>query len=177
VGLSAVLGAVLAGANPIVAVDVQEAKLETALSFGATHAVQAAAAPAETAARITAAAGGGVDYAFEATGRPEAMQAAFLATGPRGAAVLMGISRPDAALPLPPLEITRAERRVLGSVYGSSRPERDFPDLLALYRQGRLPLDLLVSHRLPLEGIEEAFGLMRAGRAARVVLDVTPDRG
>jgi Zn-dependent alcohol dehydrogenase len=175
VGLSAVLGAVAAGADPIVAVDVNGSKLETALSLGSTHAVEAAETPEETAERIRAAAGGGVDYAFEATGRPEAMLSAFLATRARGAAVLVGISRADAVLPLPALEITRAERRVLGSVYGSSRPERDFPALLALYLRGRLPLDRLVTHRLPLEAVEDAFDLMRAGRAVRVVLDLGGD--
>ena len=71
--------------------------------------------------------GGGVDYAIEATGRPEAMLAAFLSTRPRGAAVLIGIARADAVLPLPALTIPRMERRMIGSLYGSVRPERDFP--------------------------------------------------
>ena len=93
----------------------------------------------------------GVDYAVEATGRPEAMRAAFLSTRARGAAVLIGIPRDDAVVSLPALSIPRAERRVLGSIYGSSRPERDFPTILSLYRRGRLPLDRLISHRLPLE--------------------------
>jgi Zn-dependent alcohol dehydrogenase len=70
------------------------------------------------------------------------------------------------------LPIPRMERRVLGSIYGSSRPERDFPALLGLYRHGRLPLDQLISARLPLEAIEDAFALMRNGGAGRVVLDL-----
>ena len=116
--------------------------------------------------------GGGVDYAIEATGRLEAMLAAFLSTRQRGAAVLIGIPREDAVLPLPALSIPRMERRVLGSIYGSSRPERDFPVILDLYRRGRLPLDRLVSHRLPLEQIGEAFALLRNGEALRVVIDL-----
>jgi Zn-dependent alcohol dehydrogenase len=73
---------------------------------------------------------------------------------------------------VPALSIPRMERRVLGSVYGSARPERDFPALLQLYRRGRLPLDRLVAARLPLDAVEEAFGLMRAGSGGRVVLDL-----
>jgi Zn-dependent alcohol dehydrogenase len=172
VGLSAVLGAVAAGAEPIVAVDVVPEKLEAALRLGATHAVEWAGGPDETAERVQAESGGGVDYAFEATGRTEAARAAFLSTRARGAAVLIGIPAADAEVSLPALSIPRMERRVLGSVYGSARPERDFPALLALYRRGRLPLDRLVAARMPLDAIQEAFGIMRAGATGRVVLDL-----
>jgi Zn-dependent alcohol dehydrogenase len=171
VGMSAVLGAAVVGADPIVAVDVAEAKLEAALSLGATHAVQWAGGAAETAERVREAAGGGVDYAFEATGRTEAGLSAFLTTRARGAAVLIGIPAADAVLPLPAQQIPRMERRVLGSVYGSARPERDFPALLELYRRGRLPLDRLVAERLPLDAAEEAFDILRGGSALRVVLE------
>jgi alcohol dehydrogenase len=172
VGMSAVLGAAAVGADPIVAVDVAEPKLEAALSLGATHAVPWSGGAEETAERVRAAAGGGVDYAFEATGRTEAGLAAFLATRARGAAVLIGIPAEDAVLPLPALQIPRLERRVLGSVYGSARPERDFPALLALYERGRLPLDKLVARRLPLDAAEEAFDILRGGSALRVVLEM-----
>lgn len=100
------------------------------------------------------------------------MLAAFLSTRNRGAAVLIGIPRQDAVLPLPALSIPRMERRVLGSIYGSSRPERAFPMILDLYRRGRLPLDRLVSHTLPLDQIGEAFALLRNGEAKRVVIDL-----
>lgn len=172
VGLSALLGAVAAGASPVVAVDVAPEKLETALSLGATEAVAWAGSAEETAEQVRQASGGGVDYAIEATGRPEAARAAFLSTRARGAAVLIGIPRADAEVTLPALSIPRMERRVLGSIYGSSRPERDFPAILELYRGGRLPLDRLVSHRLPLEHVQEAFRLMTSGTALRVVLDL-----
>jgi alcohol dehydrogenase len=171
VGMSAVLGAVAVGADPIVAVDLDGEKLETALSLGATHAVEWTGGADATAERVRAAAGGGVDYAFEATGRTEAGLAAFLSTRPRGAAVLIGIPAADAVLTLPALQIPRLERRVLGSVYGSARPQRDFPALLGLYRRGRLPLDRLVSRRLPLDAVEEAFDIVRAGAALRVILE------
>jgi Zn-dependent alcohol dehydrogenase len=169
VGLSAILGAVTAGATPIVAVDVVEEKLERALELGATHAVRWSGSAEETAEAVVSLSGG-VDYAVEATGRPEASLAAFLSTRARGAAVLIGIPRADAAVSLPALQIPRGERRVLGSIYGSSRPERDFPRILSLYRRGRLPLDRLISHRLPLADVAEGFRLMQSGEALRVVV-------
>jgi Zn-dependent alcohol dehydrogenase len=172
VGMSAVLGAVAAGAHPVVAVDVAEAKLAAAEELGATDAIAWAGDAEATAELVLAASGGGVDYAIEATGRPETALAAFLSTRARGAAVLIGIPREDATITLPALPIPRMERRILGSVYGSSRPERDFPALLELYRRGRLPLDRLVSRRLPLAAVEDAFAAMRGGEALRVVLDL-----
>lgn len=174
VGLSALLGALAAGAGTVVAVDAHPGKLEVARELGADETVLWAGDAAATAAAVAEASGGGVDYAIEATGRPEAMQAAFLSTRPRGAAVLIGIPREDAVLELPALTIPRMERRVLGSIYGSSRPERDFALSLDLYRRGRLPLDRLISHTLPLEEIDRAFELMRTGEALRVVLDLSP---
>jgi Zn-dependent alcohol dehydrogenase len=172
VGLSAVLGAVAAGASVVVAVDAVDAKLDAARELGADHGVVWAGSAEETAEAVASASGGGVDYAIEATGRPEAMLAAFLSTRAHGAAVLVGIPPADAVLPLPALSIPRLERRVLGSIYGSSRPERDFPLTLDLYRRGRLPLDRLVTHRLPLAEVERGFDLMRTGEAVRVVLDL-----
>jgi Zn-dependent alcohol dehydrogenase len=172
VGLSALMAAVAAGADPVIAVDAVPGKLEVARDFGATASVAWQGAAAETADAVREAAGGGVDYAIEATGRPEAMEAAFLSTRARGAAVLVGIPRADAVLSLPATTIPRMERRVLGSIYGSSKPDRDFPHALSLYRSGRLPLDKLVSHRLPLEQAERGFELMQSGEALRVVLEL-----
>jgi Zn-dependent alcohol dehydrogenase len=172
VGLSAVLGAVAAGASPIVAVDLAPAKLEQALALGATDAVEWAGDAESTAASVRAASGGGVDYAIEATGRTEAALAAFLSTRARGAAVLVGIPAADAVLPLPALSIPRLERRVLGSIYGSARAERDLPALLELSRRGRLPLDRLVSRHVPLEAIAEGVQALRGGEAGRVIVDL-----
>jgi Zn-dependent alcohol dehydrogenase len=173
VGLSALMAAVAVGAEPVIAVDATASKLDVARELGATDGVLWAGTAEETAAAVREASGGGVDYAIEATGRPEAMLAAFLSTRARGAAVLIGIPREDAVLSLPALSIPRLERRVLGSIYGSSKPERDFPLTLDLYRAGRLPLDRLVSHRLPLDRVEDGFALMRSGEALRVVLELT----
>jgi len=172
VGLSAVIGLVAVSASPIVVVDLDAGKLETALSLGATDAVEWAGS-AEATAELIQGVSGGVDFAFEATGRPEAMLAAFLSTRRRGATVCIGIPREDAVLPLPALSLPRMERRVMGALYGSARPDRDFLVILDQYRRGRLPLDRLISHRLPLDGIGEAFDLLRSGTALRTVIDLT----
>jgi Zn-dependent alcohol dehydrogenase len=172
VGLSALLGARSVGATPIVAVDLSPEKLEKAAELGAHRTVRWAGTPQQTADAVREATSGGVDYAIEATGRPEAMLAAFLATRARGAAVLIGISRKDAVLPLPASEIPRVERRILGSAYGSVRPERDFPAILRLHADGRLPLEQLITHRLPLEEAQAALELVRSGKAVRAVLSM-----
>jgi alcohol dehydrogenase len=172
VGLSALMAAVAGGAHPVVAVDAAQQKLDVARSFGATHGVLWAGSAEATAEAVREVSTGGVDVAVEATGRAEAMEAAFLSTRARGAAVLVGIPHRDAKLSLPATTIPRLERRVLGSIYGSSKPERDFPHALALYRDGRLQLDRLVSHRLSLDEVERGFELMHSGDALRVVLEL-----
>ncbi len=171
-GLSAVLGALAAGAGSVIAVDARQRRLERALELGASRAVPAHGTPEEIAEAVTEASGGGVDYAFESSGRPAALRAAFLSTRARGAAVLLGIPRADAEVTLPALSIPRMERRVLGSIYGSARPDRDFPLILDAYRRGRLPLDRLISHRFGLDGVGEAVDHVRTGEATRVVLDL-----
>ena len=170
VGLSALLGAVAAGAGMVIAVDLAEGKLEAARELGASATVGWAGSPQATAEAVREASRGGVDYAIEATGRTEAMLAAFLSTRPRGAAVLIGIPREDAVIPLPALSIPRMERRVLGSIYGSTFPERDFALTLEAYRSGRLPLDRLISHRMPLADVQRGIELLASGEAIRAVL-------
>ena len=171
VGMSALLGALAVGADPVIAVDLSEDRLEAALALGATAAVGWAGGPEATAERVVQASGGGVDYAIEAAGSTEAARAAFLSTRARGAAVLAGIPAADAELRLPALTIPRLERRVIGSVYGSSDLHRDVPALLDLYRHGRLALDRLVTARLPLSAIEEGLALLRGGSGLRVVVE------
>ena len=170
--MSALMAAVAVGAEPVIAVDAAPQKLEVAREFGATDGVEWQGTAEATAEVVREMSGGGVDYAIEATGRPEAMEAAFLSTRKRGAAVLIGIPRADSMLSIPATTIPRMERRILGSIYGSSKPERDFPHTLDLYREGRLPLDRLVTHRLPLEEAERGFELMHSGDAIRVVLEL-----
>jgi Zn-dependent alcohol dehydrogenase len=172
VGLSAVMGARAAGAECVIAVDLSDQKLADAIDCGATHAVQWQGDSESTADAVRAIVGSGVDCAVEATGRPEVATAAFLSTRARGAAVLIGIPHADAVVTLPALSIPRMERRVLGSIYGSSYPPQVFPQILDLHRQGRLPLEKLISHRLPLDQVNEAFDLMAQGSARRVLLDL-----
>ncbi len=171
-GLAAVIGSVAAGASQIVAVDARASRLQRARELGATSVVEWHGTPADVAEEVRAASGGGVDYAFEARGRPAAAEAAFLSTRARGAAVLCGIPRADATITLPALSIPRMERRVLGSIYGSARPDRDFPLILDLHRRGHLPLDRLISHRLPLDEAGAAMDLVRSGDATRVILEL-----
>ncbi|MFN8223438.1 MAG: alcohol dehydrogenase catalytic domain-containing protein [Gaiellales bacterium] len=173
VGLSAVMAAVAAGAEPVIAVDTDERKLAAAEALGARLRVGWQGGAEATAEAVRELTGGGVDHAIEATGRGEAMLAAVLATRPRGSAVLIGIPRADTVLPVPATLIQAGERRLVGSVYGSAKPERDFQTIFALYRAGRLPLERLISHRLPLGRIDEAFALMGSGEALRVILDPT----
>jgi alcohol dehydrogenase len=105
------------------------------------------------------------------------MLTAFLSTRQRGAAVLMGIPAEDAVLPLPARSIPRMERRVIGALYGSARPDRDFGVILDAYRRGRLPLDRLISHRMRLDQIGEAFDLLRGGSALRTVIEFDQEVG
>jgi len=169
VGLSAVMGAVAIGASTVVAVDIATDKLVVAEELGATASIPWTGGPEETASLVHEATGG-VDAAFEATGRPDVARAAFLSTRARGAAVLIGIPPADSEVSFPALSIPRLERRVLGSIYGSTVPERDFPEILARYGRGELPIERLISHRFPLDGIGEAFELLRRGDTLRAVV-------
>jgi Zn-dependent alcohol dehydrogenase len=171
-GMSAILGAVVAGAAQIVAVDARSEQLEQAREAGATATVAFDGSPEDVAAAVVEATGGGVDYAFESRGRPAAVRAAFLSTRARGAVVMMGIPRGDAEISLPAITIPRMERRLLGSIYGSSRPDRDFPEILDLYLRGRLPLERLISHRMPLDDADAAVAALRSGEATRAVLQL-----
>jgi len=171
-GLSAVMGARAAGASQIVAVDRRDSRLSRADELGATSTVRWNGEPESVAEAVVEASGGGVDYAIETGGRPASMRAAFLSTRKRGAAVMAGIPRADVELTVPALSIPRMERRVLGSIYGSARPDRDFLLILDAYRRGRLPLERLISHRFGLDEVESAVDAMRSGEATRVVLSL-----
>lgn len=167
VGLSVVQGARIAGASPIVAVDVVEAKLELGRSLGATDAM---ASGDDIEARIREATGGGATYAFEALGRPETIELATRVTAPGGTAVLVGMAPPDARVPLAALDVTVQERTVTGSWYGSAVPPRDFPILAGLLARGELQVEPLIARRIELDQIAEAFGRFAAGEETRSVI-------
>lgn len=166
VGLSVVQGARLAGAGRIVAVDVVEPKLELARVFGATEAVNGA--DGESAAQVKElTAGRGADVVFEAIGRPETIGQAVDATRRGGQTVLVGLPRYDAAVGMEPFRLVAQARSVQGCWYGSSDIRRDIPRLVELYRSGDLLLDQLVSQRIDLDGVNDAFHAMEAGEVAR----------
>ena len=168
VGLAAVLGAVAAGAYPVVAVDVLPGKLEHARALGATHTVNALETDAVAAVRDLT--GGGVDYAIEAAGNAEVLAQAYRATRRGGTTVTVGLPHPDALLSIPAVTVTAEERVLRGSYMGSAVPRRDLPRFLRLFRAGRLPVDRLITHRIALDEINEGFDRLAEGQAVRQVV-------
>ncbi len=165
VGLSVVLGAKLAGAGPIIAVDRAEAKGDIALSFGASDFVLAGPGAGDEIRRRTG--GRGADYVFEAVGLPAVQEECLAAARPGGVVVFAGLAPMGSSTNLPGALLTRQEKTVKGSYYGSANPARDFPHYAALYLRGQLALDKLVSRTYPLEAINEAYAAMLSGETAR----------
>ncbi|MDA8353818.1 MAG: zinc-dependent alcohol dehydrogenase family protein [Firmicutes bacterium] len=168
VGLSALLGAVVAGARQIVAVDVNPSKLELAKSLGATDGVNAA--EADAVQQIRSVTEGGVEYAFETAGVVPAMQTAYRITRRGGMTVTSGLPHPKDEFSIPQVTLAAEERTIKGSYIGSCIPKRDLPRMIQLYKQGRLPVDRLLTDTLPLEAINEGFDRLARGEAARLVV-------
>ena len=167
VGMAAVLGARLAGAHPVVAVDLFEDKRALAERLGATHWVTAGPDVVEQVRDVT---GGGAQTAVEAVGSAKVLTDAYLATGRGGTTVTVGLPHPSAVLELPALSLVAEERRLVGSYMGSSVPRRDVPRYLALHAAGRLPVDLLLGGTLPLERVNDGLDALAAGTVARQVV-------
>ncbi len=172
VGLSCVMGAVLAGARRIVAVDVNRAKIDLAIGLGATHGVLSDPAdpPGAVEAMRAAAGDGGPDYVFEAIGRPQTIAQAIAALPPGGTAVLVGLTRFGEEASFEAFPFVDGGRRILGSNYGSAVASMDFPRYADAYLAGRLPVDRLIDRHLPLGDLEDAFDRLRAGEAARQIV-------
>jgi len=168
VGLSSVMGARLAGANPVIAVDVVADRLGAALELGATHVVDAS--DADVLAELRRLVPGGLDNAIEAIGRPETLALAFESLRPQGQLVPVGLSRPDTTLSVPLNQVVQREKRIVGSLYGSSNPVVDLPRIFGLYRSGRLPLDGLLGARYPLGRINDAYDDLCRGAVGRGVV-------
>jgi S-(hydroxymethyl)mycothiol dehydrogenase len=169
VGDGAVLGARLAGARTIIAVDVDDRKLEWARQFGATHTVNSRETdPVEAIRELTE--GNGADVVVEAIGRPETYQQAFYARDLAGTVVLVGVPTPEMQLDLPLLDVFGRGGSLKSSWYGDCLPDRDFPMLVDLHLQGRLPLDKFVSETIGLDDVEEAFAKMGRGEVLRSVV-------
>jgi S-(hydroxymethyl)mycothiol dehydrogenase len=169
VGDAAVLGASLAGARTIIAVDVDSRKLEWARQFGATHVVNSREAdPVEAIRELTE--GNGADVVIEAIGRPETYRQAFYARDLAGTVVLVGVPTPEMKLELPLLDFFGRGGSLRSSWYGDCLPSRDFPMLTDLHLQGRLPLEKFVSETIALDAVEEAFAKMGRGEVLRSVV-------
>ncbi|MDE0195595.1 MAG: S-(hydroxymethyl)mycothiol dehydrogenase [bacterium] len=169
VGDAAIEGARLAGASTIIAVDIDDRKLEWARQFGATHTVNSRETdPVEAIKELTG--GHGVDVAIEAIGLPETYRQCFEARDLAGTVVLVGVPNPTATIELPFIEVFGRGGALKSSWYGDCLPSRDFPMLIDLYLQGRLNLDGFVSETIALDEVEEAFHKMERGEVLRSVV-------
>jgi S-(hydroxymethyl)mycothiol dehydrogenase len=172
VGDAAIAGAALVGAKQIIAVDMDDQKLNWARDFGATHTINSSGFAdndlAETIQDLTG--GFGADVVIDAVGRPETWKQAFYARDLAGTVVLVGVPTPDMTLEMPLVDFFSRGGSLKSSWYGDCLPERDFPTLISLYRQGRLPLERFVSERIGLDDIEDAFHKMHAGEVLRSVV-------
>jgi S-(hydroxymethyl)mycothiol dehydrogenase len=169
VGDAAIAGARLAGARTIVAVDLDARKLAWAREFGATHTVDASKEdPVEAVKAATE--GNGADVCIEAVGHPRVFEQAFNARDLAGTLVQVGVPTPDMTLEIPFIELFGRGGRIKPSWYGDCLPSRDFPMLVDLHLQGRLPLERFVSETIALEGVEEAFHRMERGEVLRSVV-------
>jgi S-(hydroxymethyl)mycothiol dehydrogenase len=169
VGCAAIAGARLAGARTIVGVDVDDRKLRSATRFGATHTVNSSKSDAVVAIR-EATGGFGADVVIDAVGRPETYEQAFYARDLAGTVVLVGVPTPDMRLELPLLDFFSRGGALKSSWYGDCLPSRDFPMLVDLHLQGRLPLDEFVSETIGLGDVEDAFAAMHRGDVLRSVV-------
>lgn len=170
VGISTIQGARLSGAAEIVAVDTVAGKLEDAKRFGATHAVL----PGDLMQASDEVTGGdGFDYAFEVVGLSQTIRAAYDATRRGGTTVIVGAGRSDDMVELSAFELFYMEKKILGTFYGSADVRTDFGRMIRLWRAGRLDLEGLISRRLDISQVNEAFDAMRNGEVIRQVIQFT----
>jgi S-(hydroxymethyl)mycothiol dehydrogenase len=169
VGDAAIAGARLAGATTVIAVDLDERKLEWATSFGATHTIDASQVdPVEAIRALTG--GHGADVCIEAVGNPKVFEQAFYARDLAGTLVQVGVPSPDMKIELPMIGFFGRGGALKPSWYGDCLPSRDFPMFIDLYLQGRLDLDRFVSERIGMDQVEEAFHRMGRGEVLRSVM-------
>jgi alcohol dehydrogenase len=168
VGLTSLLGALVAGARAVVAVDLSEQKLGLARQLGATHAFNAG--DPDCVDKVREATQGGVDVAVEMAGSIKALETAYRITRRGGQTVTAGLPNHAQTFALSPVNLVGEERTLKGSYVGSCVPLRDLPRYMALYRQGKLPVDRLLSDRLKLDEINEGFDRLAEGKAVRQVI-------
>jgi len=167
VGLAALLGAVVAGAHPIVAVDPLPEKRALALTLGASHAVRSGDHIVTDVRAIT---NGGAEYVFESVGSEAVLAQAYAATRRGGMTIATGLPHPAKQFSVPAVSLVAEERSVRGSYMGSAVPRRDVPRFVALYQAGKLPVDRLLTHRMALEEVNEGFDRLADGQAVRQVI-------
>ena len=169
VGDAAIAGSRLAGAHTIIAIDIDDRKLEWARAFGATHTINARQTDPVAAVRELTG-GHGVNVAIEAVGQPQTFEQAFYARDHAGTVVLVGVPSPEMTIELPLIEVFGRGGAVKSSWYGDCLPTRDFPMFIELYQQGRLDLDRFVSETIAINDVEEAFHKMERGEVLRSVV-------
>ena len=170
VGLSALLGALASGAGRVIAIDLAADKLEIARGLGATDAFLAN--DPDIVELVKDATRGGVDHAIEMAGVAAAFELAFRLTRRGGTTATAGLANPNSVFRLPPVPLVAEERVIRGSYMGSCVPSRDIPRFIGLYKQGRLPVDRLLSSTGKLEGINEGFDRLDRGEVVRHVLEM-----
>src|SRR6476660_6652524 len=169
VGNGAIAGARLAGATTIIAIDVDPRKLEWAREFGATHTINSRETdPVEAVQSLTD--GNGANVVVDAVGRPETFKQAFYARDLAGTVVLVGVPTPDMTIDIPLIDVFGRGGATKSSWYGDCLPSRDFPMLIDLHLQGRLPLEKFVSETIGLDDVEKAFAKMGRGEVLRSVV-------
>jgi S-(hydroxymethyl)mycothiol dehydrogenase len=169
VGDAAIAGARLAGASTIIAVDIDARKLDMATQLGATHTIDASSVdPVVAIQELTD--GNGADVCIEAVGNPAVFEQAFYARDLAGTLVQVGVPNPEMRIDLPMIDFFGRGGRLKPSWYGDCLPARDFPMLVDLHLQGRLPLDAFVSETIGLDDVEEAFHKMERGEVLRSVV-------
>ncbi|MGE0821480.1 MAG: Zn-dependent alcohol dehydrogenase [Candidatus Binatia bacterium] len=169
VGLNVIQGAALAGARQIIAVDLLQKKLDFARVFGATHFVNPSQDDAFKAV-MDLTGGRGVDYAFEVISTTKTIELAFKMTARRGTCTIVGVSPDGARISLNPNIFMMMEKRLIGSFYGSTRPRIDMPRLVDLYLEKKIKIDELVSRTFSLDGVNEAYDMLKKGEVARSVV-------
>jgi S-(hydroxymethyl)mycothiol dehydrogenase len=170
VGNAAVAGARLAGADTIIAIDVDARKLTWAEGLGATATIDASQVDDVVEAVQQLTGGFGADVVIDAVGRPETWKQAFYARDLAGTAVLVGVPTPDMTVELPLIDVFGRGGALKSSWYGDCLPSRDFPMLVSLYQQGRLDLDAFVSETIGIGDVEAAFDKMHRGEVLRSVV-------
>lgn len=168
VGLSALIGAIAAGAERIIAIDINDSKLEFAKELGATDTFNST--DMDVIEKVREATGGGVEYSFETAGAVPAMEVAYGITKRGGTTVTTGLPDPKHHFSFPYVSLTAEERTLKGSYVGSCVPKRDIPKFINLLKQGRLPVDKLMSDMIELDQINEGFDMLAKGESSRIII-------